>query len=68
MDDEGLADFLDQQKELEAKMTTQKRDAVDEGESKQQFDDEIEVVNEQPKKRERRAPRRKDNNLAIEEL
>ena len=44
------------------------QDAVDEGESKQQFDDEIEVVNEQPKKRERRAPRRKDNNLAIEEL
>ena len=68
MDDEGLADFLDQQKELEAKMTAEKKDAVDEGELKPQFDDEIEVVNSQPKKRERRAPRRKDNNLAIEKL
>ena len=37
LDDEGLADFLEQQKELEAKMTAEKKDAVDEGEDKPQF-------------------------------
>ena len=68
IDDDSLAEFLDQQKELEAKMTAEKKGAVDGGEQKLVFDDEIEVVNAEPKKRERRAPRRKDANLAIEKL
>ena len=50
-DDDELAEFLKQQQELEAKQAAEKKEAVDGDDGGMKFDDEIEVVNTQPKPR-----------------